>query len=189
METACPSDGTRWHTELLYEIVHGSPVRPLLTEELRQRWVRPNAAIPSPLPEKNTPDKLPQFANSEESLTYDDLCNRYTATIYPLKTKGFLADLVTDVSGPTVARWQILIWTLVLGGIYVGKAYANLKLPEFGPTLLALMGISSGIYLGFKVPENHLTKEKKENPRAAAESLAMPKEPAVTSHFGSPDLL
>jgi len=32
---------------------------------------------------------------------------------------------------------------------------SNLAMPEFGNTLLALMGISSGTYLGFMINEPH----------------------------------
>jgi len=47
----------------------------------------------------------------------------------------------------------MFVWTLVLGVIFVGSVYKNLEMPEFSATLLGLMGISSGTYLGFKVPE------------------------------------
>jgi hypothetical protein len=32
---------------------------------------------------------------------------------------------------------------------------SNRALPDFDAPLLALMGISSGTYLGFKIPEQH----------------------------------
>ena len=42
---------------------------------------------------------------------------------------------------------------LSLGVIFVASVYKDLAMPEFNATLLGLMGISSGTYLGFKVPE------------------------------------
>jgi len=70
------------------------------------------------------------------------------------KTKGkFLEDILQDADGYTVARLQIFIWTLVMAGIFISNVYSKLAMPEFGGTLLALMGISSGTYLGFKIPE------------------------------------
>jgi hypothetical protein len=48
-------------------------------------------------------------------------------------------------------------WTLILGVIFVGSVYHNLEMPQFSATLLGLMGISSGTYLGFKVPEKAST--------------------------------
>jgi hypothetical protein len=47
----------------------------------------------------------------------------------------------------------MFVWTLVLGVIFCVSVYNSLEMPEFSATLLGLMGISSGTYLGFKVPE------------------------------------
>jgi hypothetical protein len=37
--------------------------------------------------------------------------------------------------------------------VFVRLVYNDFAMPEFSPTLLGLMGISSGTYLGFKFPE------------------------------------
>jgi len=68
-------------------------------------------------------------------------------------TKGFLNDVVSDPDGVSLHRFQMFVWTLVLGVIFIGSVYKNLEMPQFSATLLGLMGISSGTYLGFKVPE------------------------------------
>lgn len=49
-------------------------------------------------------------------------------------------------------RFQIIVWTLVLGVIFCSNVITKLAMPNFDPTLLVLMGISSGTYLGFKFP-------------------------------------
>lgn len=85
--------------------------------------------------------------------TLEDLWDAYQAQIVNFKTAGFLKDLVTDVNGPTIHRWQILIWTLILGGVYLWRVYSKLETPTLGTNLLTLMGISGGVYLGFKIPE------------------------------------
>jgi hypothetical protein len=69
------------------------------------------------------------------------------------KTRGFINDVISDPTGVSLHRFQMFVWTLVLGVIFVGSVYKNLEMPEFSATLLGLMGISSGTYLGFKVPE------------------------------------
>jgi hypothetical protein len=66
---------------------------------------------------------------------------------------GFLRDILTDASGYSFHRFQIFAWTLVLGVIFVSSVYNELTMPEFSTTLLGLMGISSGTYIGFKFPE------------------------------------
>jgi hypothetical protein len=45
------------------------------------------------------------------------------------------------------------VWTLVLGGVFVWGVYRNMSMPEFDASLLTLMGISAGTYVGFKFPE------------------------------------
>jgi hypothetical protein len=51
----------------------------------------------------------------------------------------------------TFHRFQIVVWTLILGVVFVSEVITKLAMPEFNSTLLTLMGISSGTYLGFKV--------------------------------------
>lgn len=51
-------------------------------------------------------------------------------------------------------RFQIFVWTFVLGLIFVYKVYNELKMPDFSATMLGLLGISAGTYIGFKFPEN-----------------------------------
>jgi len=69
-------------------------------------------------------------------------------------TSGVLADLLTDDYGNyALYRVQMLLWTVALIVIFVNQVWTRLSMPEFSTTLLALMGISSGTYLGFKLQE------------------------------------
>jgi hypothetical protein len=62
-------------------------------------------------------------------------------------------DLITDDNGAFgLDRVQIAVWTVVLGFIFLYSVLWDLSMPEFNSTLLALMGISSGTYIGFKLP-------------------------------------
>ena len=89
-------------------------------------------------------------AAANNAPTFRQLRTAYEAAT---RSQGFLKDLVNDADGPTIHRWQILLWTIVLGAIYLVKVYTTLETPTFGTNLLALMGISGGTYLGFKIPE------------------------------------
>lgn len=71
----------------------------------------------------------------------------------PSASKGFLNDVLSDDQGISIYRFQLFAWTLVLGVIFCASVYDGLAMPQFSTTLLGLMGISSGTYLGFKVPE------------------------------------
>ncbi|MES1241218.1 MAG: hypothetical protein ABUT39_06320 [Acidobacteriota bacterium] len=68
-------------------------------------------------------------------------------------SQGFLRDVLSDDQGISLHRFQLFIWTLILGIIFCASVYNGLAMPQFSPTLLGLMGLSSGTYLGFKVPE------------------------------------
>lgn len=68
-------------------------------------------------------------------------------------SKGFFKDMLSDSNGISLYRFQIAVWTLVIGYIFIFNVWDNLSMPQFDNTLLALMGISSGTYLGFKIPE------------------------------------
>lgn len=71
----------------------------------------------------------------------------------PEETKGFLADILNDDNGMSFHRFQMVIWTLVLIVIFVAATWNVLAMPDFDATLLGLMGISGGTYLGFKLPK------------------------------------
>jgi hypothetical protein len=68
-------------------------------------------------------------------------------------TRGFLKDVLSDADGICFHRFQMFVWTLVLGIMFISSVYYVLSMPEFSPTLLGLQGISAGTYLGFKIPE------------------------------------
>lgn len=68
-------------------------------------------------------------------------------------SNGFLRDLLADTDGYRFDRFQIFAFTLILGVIFISAVYNSLAMPELSPTLLALMGLSSGTYIGFKFPE------------------------------------
>ena len=68
-------------------------------------------------------------------------------------SRGFLPDILGDANGYSFHRFQIFAWTIVLGIIFVSSVYNSLTMPEFSATLLGLMGLSSGTYIGFKFPE------------------------------------
>lgn len=66
---------------------------------------------------------------------------------------GFLRDILADSTGYSFHRFQIFAWTIILGIIFISDVYNSLNMPDFSATLLGLMGLSSGTYIGFKFPE------------------------------------
>lgn len=74
------------------------------------------------------------------------------------ESEQFLLDILSDANGVTFHRFQIVAWTFVLGIIFIHEVYKGLAMPTFDGSLLALMGISSGTFLGMKVPEATVPK-------------------------------
>jgi hypothetical protein len=71
----------------------------------------------------------------------------------PRASEGFIRDLISADRGlVALDRFQVVVWTLILGGIFLTSVLWDLTMPDFSPTMLALMGISSGTYIGFKLP-------------------------------------
>ncbi len=128
--------------------------------------------------EQSIPELQSQVSalNAKATLTSDDTANRDSLnrqladsrtrlaqvsqqlqSLTPASTdadsQGLLRDILRDGSGYSFHRFQIFAWTIVLGIIFLSSVYNNLSMPEFSTTLLGLMGISSGTYIGFKFPE------------------------------------
>lgn len=75
------------------------------------------------------------------------------SAVHSLPSEGFLKDILSDANGISFYRFQIAAWTVVLGIIFVSSVLNVFAMPEFPNELLALMGISSGTYIGFKIPK------------------------------------
>lgn len=69
-------------------------------------------------------------------------------------SQGFILDILSDGDGVSLYRLQNAVWTIVAGSIFLASVYNSLSMPEFSETLLGLMGISGGTYVGFKIPSN-----------------------------------
>ena len=69
------------------------------------------------------------------------------------ESQGWLKDVLSDSEGVDFHRFQMLVWTGVLGIIFITRVWQELAMPEFSATLLGLMGLSAGTYVGLKIPE------------------------------------
>ncbi|MDS4040501.1 MAG: hypothetical protein RKP20_04925 [Candidatus Competibacter sp.] len=84
--------------------------------------------------------------------------NRQPPSKLPPVSKSRLKDVLTDMQGgDTFYRWQMLVATLLLGVVFIIELVRNFVMTDFDLTMLGLMGISAGTYLGFKWPERSPT--------------------------------
>jgi hypothetical protein len=82
-----------------------------------------------------------------------ELAAQLAATPAPQPSDDPLTDVLSDEQDITIHRLQMLTWTIVLIVVFVHSVLTDLVMPVFDATLLGLMGISAGAYLGFKFPE------------------------------------
>jgi hypothetical protein len=71
-----------------------------------------------------------------------------------IRWRRLLRDWLTDGDVYSFHRYQMLAWTLVLGLFFVAQVWTNWELPIFEKTTFALLGITSGTYLGFKLQKS-----------------------------------
>ncbi|WP_347275323.1 hypothetical protein [Candidatus Kuenenia sp.] len=93
---------------------------------------------------------------SEKTVRLNQITNEIkslNSTVNSVPSEGFFTDILSDANGISFYRFQIAAWTVVLGIIFISSVLNVLTMPEFPKELLALMGISSGTYIGFKFPE------------------------------------
>ena len=96
--------------------------------------------------------------DQDRKAKYDAATANYISATYYRKDnkdkydyRKLYLDLITDRDGGTVLyRVQILAWTVVLGLVFLVGIYRDVSMPDFNATLLTLMAISGGSYIGFK---------------------------------------
>jgi hypothetical protein len=72
-----------------------------------------------------------------------------------ISSGSYWKDIVYGSNDVDIHRFQIVAWTILLGIVFIYSVYAELSMPTFSITLLTLMGISSGTYLGIKMKEKN----------------------------------
>ncbi len=82
-------------------------------------------------------------------------------------SRGFIHDIAGG-SSVSLHRLQMIGWTLVLSLAFITQVLNKMSIPDFNPTLLGLMGLSAGTYIGFKFPENQQGPQAEVATKAAA---------------------
>ena len=110
-------------------------------------------------------------------VTYDEtlaeIRHKYPNAIGPGHTT-FSLDVLSDDNGVNFHRFQMAVWTVVLGFVFIYSVLSRLAMPKFSDTLLTLMGISAGTYLGFKIPENTVAPPSPAAPNPPARNSGDP---------------
>lgn len=75
------------------------------------------------------------------------------AATAPQAHVSFIADILSDNQGMNFHRLQMVLWTLVFGGIFAYESFTSRKLPTLSPETFALMGMSSTTYVWLRRAE------------------------------------
>jgi hypothetical protein len=84
----------------------------------------------------------------------------------PVSSGNLFLDVLRDYGSVSVHRFQVFVWTFLPGTLFLRTVARDFVMPDFDNTLLGLMGISSGTYLGFR--SRHLTNPELRESRLAA---------------------
>ena len=108
----------------------------------------------SELTEKKTKGTLEETRLSNLKILKDLLAQKDALAKITLNAVlKVLDDLLTDNLGQySCYRYQMFVWTLILGFVFVQLVVVERTIPEFDSTTLSLLGISAATYLGFKLP-------------------------------------
>jgi low affinity Fe/Cu permease len=123
-----------------------------LQTRINELSAKVNATPPTATPEEVTELQVKRIRLQEVGQQLAALPPPVTPATAPVSQK-FFTDILTGPEGVSFHRFQIVAWTIALGLIFLAQVFNSLLMPEFDAMLLALMGISSGTYLGFKYPE------------------------------------
>ncbi|MGD0958794.1 MAG: hypothetical protein ABSB19_03205 [Methylomonas sp.] len=131
-------------------------------QNLQTQIAQLNSALAVTPPPANLADlqtaltaKSGELAGKEQEITHGKVqINVLNEAMKPAASNGFINDILSDNGGVSFHRFQIFSWTIALIVIFISKVCNDLSMPDFDGNLLALMGISSGTYLGFKLPAN-----------------------------------
>ena len=108
---------------------------------------------------------VPERESREAFRDWDDLRRQKEYLATPLIYR-WLVDILSENGEVTLHRFQMLAWTVGLAFIFCVRVFSDLTMPIFPGEVLALMGISAGTYLGFRLPEAGKIKDSLASPES-----------------------
>lgn len=68
---------------------------------------------------------------------------------------AWLYDILSDSDTVGFHRFQLVVWNVLLGAIFLWKTWSDFTMPEFNATLLGLLGLSAATFVGMKMTASH----------------------------------
>jgi hypothetical protein len=90
-------------------------------------------------------------------------------TKFPPSSPGvFFNDLVSDESGVAIHRVQMLVFTIIVGLMFIYQVVTTTSMPALEPYTLTMIGISGATYIGLKATEPQPKQEENADNAAGA---------------------
>ncbi|NTW51770.1 MAG: hypothetical protein HGB22_04205 [Chlorobiaceae bacterium] len=118
-------------------------------------------AVGAKVIDSSNKDKMQEVADkaSDTGAEKDNGGKTMSEKLEELKSRNFIYDILSDEYGLALSRFQIFVWTIIMGVIFVNDVLTTAAIPDFSDTnVLTLMGISSGSYVGYKMKEDYTKK-------------------------------
>ena len=85
-------------------------------------------------------------------------------------SQGFWNDILSDAQGLALYRFQMLVFNVLFGILFLIYVVQNVAMPDLDTNILALLGMSAGTYAGFKIPEKQTAatppaSDQQDNPK------------------------
>ena len=64
---------------------------------------------------------------------------------------AWIYDILSDENNIGFHRFQLIVWNVVLGLVFLDQTWSNFAMPEFNATLLGLLGLSGATFVGMKM--------------------------------------
>ncbi len=140
------SAGTGLAAVIIDETKSGATAGQIADLTAQKTTLEQSAAALGADPAKADQLKQTQAQLDEVKKKLDAIMEKKPVEVAP--SQGFIRDVMTDAH-----RFQMVVWTVVITIYFFGTVVTRMVMPELDPSLFVLMGISSGAYLGFKLPE------------------------------------
>lgn len=137
--------------QLITELaVLGSSKDPVLVRSDRRAVLEKSTKVLLDNSSRNPIEDAQMFGQQKEMARIDGLSAPQSGW---RKCLSFLIDICSDENGIAIHRLQVVLWTVALGIIFIKTILDEIAMPQFSTDLLALMGISGGVYVGIKSQE------------------------------------
>jgi hypothetical protein len=85
------------------------------------------------------------------SLANEKIVTANRPPFFQTRFGAWIYDILSDNDTIGFHRFQLIVWNVVLGLVFLEQTWSNFAMPEFNATLLGLLGLSGATFVGMKI--------------------------------------